>query len=75
MFDNIQMQTMACAELLKDIHFITFHIETIYVSMERKEVLTIVDLTKLSNAYVDQQTLLNIDNSIMKYSYHPIVKK
>lgn len=43
MLDNIQMQTMACAELLKDIHFITFHIETIYVSMERKEVLTIVD--------------------------------
>lgn len=34
-----------------------------------------VDLTKLSNAYVDKQTLLNIDNSIMKYSYHPIVNK
>nr|DAH71669.1 MAG TPA: PemK-like protein [Caudoviricetes sp.] len=34
-----------------------------------------VDLTKLSNAYVDKQTLLNIDNSIMQYSYHPIVKK
>lgn len=33
-----------------------------------------VDLTKLSNAYVNRKTLLNIDNSISKYSYHPIVK-
>ena len=43
LFDNIQMQTISCAEKLKDIHFITFNISTIYVSMERKEILTIVD--------------------------------
>lgn len=41
LFDYVQMRTMDCAEKIRNMHFDSFDIKTIYVSMERKEILTI----------------------------------
>lgn len=52
LFDSIQMPIVKCAELLKNIHFDNFTIETIYLSLERKEILTVADI--VNDAVLDE---------------------